>query len=163
MRLREGGSIYAVERTVHLATGIEEAWEMVSGALGLASWLGADVDIDLRPGGRLAVTDWDGTAMVGRIEDVVDCQRLVFTWWPHRSFGLPHRSRVELTIEPAADGGTATLLRLREQRMRPPQVSIQLPSPPATAADPRRGDTERDLHRLAEGPHLSPLTVAAPA
>lgn len=112
-----------VARTIELPADVETVWRWMSGGKSLGTWLGADVTVDLRPGGHLSVVSWDGTRLVGEVDVVRGPHRLAFTWWEQRPFGLPQRSRVELTLEAR---GRSTVLRMRESRLRPPQVTIDL-------------------------------------
>lgn len=130
-----------VERTAQLPADLRTAWRMLSDGRGLSAWLGGDVTLDLRPGGHLSLVRWDGTRVVGDIDEVRPPTRLVVTWWAPRPFGLPRRSRVELTLEPC---GRTTVLHVRESQLSPPPVTVD---PPDTAD--AHGDTADDQPLLA--------------
>lgn len=121
-----------VERSVELLADLETAWGMLSNAQALSSWLGGDVTVDLRPGGHLSLVRRDGVAVVGNVEEVRPPDRLVFTWWAQRPFGLPRRSRVELTLESRK---RSTVLRVREAEVAPPGVTIGPPDAPGSSLD----------------------------
>lgn len=111
----------AVERTTELPAESDQVWRMLSDERALGAWLGGEVSIDLRPGGHLSLDARDGTRMVGDVVDVLPGQRLAFVWWSQRPFGLPRRSRVQLTLQPR---GATTVLRLRESQLAAPPVTI---------------------------------------
>jgi len=50
-----------IRRTLELDCPADELWRLVSEPDEVASWLGRDVELDLRPGGRGRLTDDDGT------------------------------------------------------------------------------------------------------
>jgi uncharacterized protein YndB with AHSA1/START domain len=71
----------AVRRTLDLDCSADALWRLVSDPDELASWLGSDVELDLHPGGWGRVVD-DGTARRLAVQEVVEGERLAFTWWP---------------------------------------------------------------------------------
>ena len=93
-----------IERTLDLpASGTDEVWdELVEGG-----WLGADAEIDARPGGAVRVGD-----KVGVVEEVERPRRLSF-WWTETEGDDPP-SRVDLDLLPL---GVGTRLRVRETRL----------------------------------------------
>lgn len=113
-----------VERTAELPADLDRVWRMLTDERRLGTWLGGDVSVDLRPGGHLSLAGWDGTRIVGDVVEVRPRRRLAFVWWTPRPFGLPARSRVEVTLE---ERGSTTLLRLRESQLAPPAVTLHLP------------------------------------
>ena len=62
-----------VRRSVTLDTSIEEAWRLLTDAEELAGWLGT-VDGDV-------LRELDGTVRHVTLDDVVEGERLAFTWW----------------------------------------------------------------------------------
>jgi len=62
-----------VRRSVTLDTSIEEAWRLLTDAEELAGWLGT-VDGDV-------LRELDGTLRHVTVDDVVEGERLAFTWW----------------------------------------------------------------------------------
>jgi uncharacterized protein YndB with AHSA1/START domain len=91
-----------VERCVEVGAPAAEVWEAVIDPDQLSQWLGVDVQMDVRPGGAARFRGPEGTRL-GRVEEVVDEQRLVFCWWPSPGFG--RTSRVAIDLE-EADAGT---------------------------------------------------------
>jgi uncharacterized protein YndB with AHSA1/START domain len=94
-----------IERELVLPAPPEQVWEVIVGP----GFLANDVDLDLSPGGEAR---FDGRT--GWVEEALGAERLVF-WWS--ADGEP-ASRVELTLEPEADGYT----RLRVLEARPLEV-----------------------------------------
>jgi uncharacterized protein YndB with AHSA1/START domain len=101
-----------IDRELLLPADPEEVWAVVTGA----GWLADDVALELVPGGEASFTTGasirDGWVEEARAPDPdsMDDARLVF-WW-----AAPGEvaTRVELTLEPQADG--QTLLRVSESR-----------------------------------------------
>ena len=91
-----------VRRTVDLACPAAELWRLVTAPEELSSWLGKDVTLELHPGGQGRLVDEDGTTRHLAVHEVVDGERLAFTWWP--SDDEAAASNVTLTIEPTNDG-----------------------------------------------------------
>jgi uncharacterized protein YndB with AHSA1/START domain len=74
-------------------------------------WMGVNVDVDARPGGKYRVDVTGGDVAVGEFVEVVPHERVVWTWGWEGNDGVPPGSTtVEVTL--TADGD-ATLLRLR--------------------------------------------------
>lgn len=69
-----------VERTVELAAPAERVWRELVEPDRLAAWLGATVELDARPGGRVVVSDDDGPRW-GTVEHVEPGRRLVLRLW----------------------------------------------------------------------------------
>jgi uncharacterized protein YndB with AHSA1/START domain len=121
-----------IERERLLPAPPEQVWEVIVGP----GFLANEVELDLVPGGEARFTD-DRSTRTGWVEEAVpprdgDVGRLAF-WWS--SDGEP-ASRVELRIEPEADGYT----RLRVVEARPLEVldvvGIPLPRSGGTARGP---------------------------
>jgi uncharacterized protein YndB with AHSA1/START domain len=110
-----------VTREVVLPAGVDEVWEAITDPRRLAEWFGADVDLDLWPGGNAEFRGDDGEVRRGVVEEVEPCRRLAYRWWPGVAGagagdgvgdgvgdgGTARRSgesRVELTIEEVASG-----------------------------------------------------------
>ena len=91
-----------IRRTLELDCTVDELWRLVSEPDEIASWLGRDVVLDLRPGGRGRLTDDDGTVRHLAIDDVVEGELLTFRWWPEDDEQAT--SDVVFTIEPAKFG-----------------------------------------------------------
>jgi uncharacterized protein YndB with AHSA1/START domain len=91
-----------VRRTLDLACPAAELWRLVTAPEELSSWLGEDVALELHPGGQGRLVDEDGTTRHLAVREVVDGERLAFTWWP--SDDAAAASEVTLTIEPTDEG-----------------------------------------------------------
>jgi uncharacterized protein YndB with AHSA1/START domain len=85
-----------VKREIDLALPVDEAWELLVETGLLEGWLAPDVDLVPEAGSPLRVRDDDGTERVGVVEEVVQAERLTFSWWP---LADPEReSRVDLVL-----------------------------------------------------------------
>lgn len=73
-------AVAPVVRTAHLEVDEATAWDLVGSEVGLARWLGAEVEFDPTVGGALRLVDDDGTVRTGRVTDVDDGRSLSFTW-----------------------------------------------------------------------------------
>ena len=99
-----------VEREITLPAPPAEVWLAVTRADEVSAWFGADVDLDVRSGGRGVFRWGDGTERHVVVEEVEPARRLSFRWLPfQRTAGggvvaLPS-TRVEITLE-AVVGGT---------------------------------------------------------
>ena len=86
------------------------------------AWQGTEAEIELVPGGtwRVNVTG-DGFAS-GRVVEVVQNQRVVFTWgWEHGPPVPPGSTTVAIELIPDGEG---TLIRLTHSDLPPDQVEI---------------------------------------
>jgi uncharacterized protein YndB with AHSA1/START domain len=86
------------------------------------AWQGTEAEIDLVPGGiwRVNVTG-DGFAS-GRVVEVVDNERVVFTWgWEQGPPVAPGSTTVAIDLVPDRDG---TLIRLTHSGLPSDQVEI---------------------------------------
>jgi uncharacterized protein YndB with AHSA1/START domain len=87
------------------------------------AWQGTEAEIDLEPGGmwRVNVTG-DGFAS-GRVVEVVENQRIVFTWgWEGMGSPVPPGSST-VAIELLSDGD-GTLIRLTHSDLPPEEVEV---------------------------------------
>lgn len=103
-----------VTREVLLEAEPEVVWSALTDPEELSEWLAADVEIDVRPGGELTVTDTQaGTGgedeRTGFVEEADEPRRLSF-WWSRDG---EDATRVELDLEEEAGG---TLVRVTESR-----------------------------------------------
>jgi uncharacterized protein YndB with AHSA1/START domain len=94
-----------IERELLLPAPPQQVWDVVTAP----GFLADELELDLEPGGDARFDD-----RTGWVEEVVSEERLVF-WW---SADDEPASRVELTLEPEADGYT----RLRVVEARPLEV-----------------------------------------
>jgi uncharacterized protein YndB with AHSA1/START domain len=75
-----------------------------------ARWQGADADVDAVPGGDFRMTMGNGMVAEGRFVELVQDERVVFTWgWLGNEALPPGSSTVEIELVPDGDG---TLVRL---------------------------------------------------
>ena len=105
-----------VERAVDLEASLQEVWASLTEPERLSVWLGGEVDLDVRPGGRGMVRRADGAVRRMLVEAVDPPSRLAIRWWP---FEVPGRlgppgsgSRVEFVVESRENG---TRLRVVER------------------------------------------------
>ena len=96
-----------VERDALLQLAPREAWEAISSPSQLERWLAEEVELEPTEGApaRFLV---DGTARDGEVREVVEGERISFTW---RAPEEP-ATLVELELEPVAD--RLTRVRVRE-------------------------------------------------
>jgi uncharacterized protein YndB with AHSA1/START domain len=99
-----------VEREIELVASPEEVWAALADPGRLGNWLGAEVEVDLRPGGAGTFRLEDGETRRARVVDVDVGRRISFAWWPIAPVvGRP--TLVTITIEP---GGPGSRVRVRE-------------------------------------------------
>ena len=102
-----------VERRIVLATPREAVWAALTEPARLSAWIGAEVDLDVRAGGRGTARRRDGAMRRIRVETVDPPRLLAFRWWPYEHDGRPGRStRVEFRLEERE--ATHTLLTVTE-------------------------------------------------
>jgi uncharacterized protein YndB with AHSA1/START domain len=100
-----------IERTVEIAHPPAKAWAALTTAEGLSGWFGADVTIDLRPGGVAQVTGVSGRTYELRVERVEEPTVFGFTWQVEElPEDDPRRTYVEFTLEPAGAGTRLTVV-----------------------------------------------------
>ena len=107
-----------VERDITIpATTPAEVWPAVTHPDEVSIWFGADVELDVRPGGR-GVFRWpDGTERHAVVEEVEPGHKLSFRWLPfqrtaERDIEPMPSTRVEITLDEVPDG---TRVRVVEQ------------------------------------------------
>lgn len=99
-----------IERDILIAAPIERVWALVTSAEHLGRWFGdAGAEIDLRPGGALALR-WQRYGTVhGRVEVVDRPHRVTYRWLAMREADVEptpaNSTLVEFTLG-AEDGGT---------------------------------------------------------
>ena len=98
----------AVERHVTLPTDLDHAWELLTRPDEQAGWLGAEVDLDPRPGEPGLVVDHDGTRRRLLVDDADPGRRLSWLWWVEGDEGSA--STVEITLRPDLDGTLVTVV-----------------------------------------------------
>jgi uncharacterized protein YndB with AHSA1/START domain len=126
-------------RELFLPVGMEEAWRALTDPAEMERWFGDHVQVDLRPGGRLAV-GWDDTGSFSGVVEVVEApRRLVYRWciaWD-QPVDVGPTTRVEMSLTPTAGG---VVLRVCESGFAalPPRL-----------LDGNRGGWEQELGHLA--------------
>jgi len=107
----------AIEREITIPATPAEVWPVVTHSDEVSAWFGADVELDVRPGGR-GIFRWpDGTERHAVVEEVEPEHRLSFRWLPfqrtaERDVEALPSTRVEITLDEVAEG---TRVRVVEQ------------------------------------------------
>jgi len=101
----------ALEVSIHIAAQPETVFPYFTDPARYVQWMGSDADLEPVPGGTYRVRMRDGVETVGQFLEVDPPRRLVFTWgWTQGPAVPPGSTRVEITLEPEADG-TRVVLR----------------------------------------------------
>ena len=106
-----------IEREVRIDAPVERVWSLLTEAEHLGRWFGdAGAEIDLRPGGAMALHWTDMDSAHGRVEAVEPHTRFAYRWAPFKdpSGDEPvegNSTLVEFTLHPERD---ATRLRVVE-------------------------------------------------
>ncbi len=107
----------SIERETTIDAPIERVWALVTEAEHLGRWFGdAGAEIDLRPGGAMALR-WEQHGTNHAVVEVVEApHRFAFRWAPFKDPAGPdvrdgNATRVEFTLASHGDG---TLLRVVE-------------------------------------------------
>lgn len=100
-----------VERSIVLPAAPADVWRALVEADRLGRWLGARIELDARPGGRVVVTDEDGERW-GTVESCEPRRRLVLRLWQRGETLIG--TRLEFSLE-AAGGGRARLTVVESQ------------------------------------------------
>jgi uncharacterized protein YndB with AHSA1/START domain len=101
-----------VERAVEVPRAPADVWPALADVERLGAWLGGDLDVEIRPGGRGSFSTPDGVARRVIVLAVDDGHELCFRWWPETDVG--DSSTVTITVEERADGEST--VRVRETR-----------------------------------------------
>lgn len=97
-----------------LPTPVVRVWRALVEPAELAGWLGADVALEARVGGRVALVDDDGERR-GTVEALDPGRRLVLRVWSPPTVGGPLvGSRIEFLLD---DLGPSTRLTVTEHRL----------------------------------------------
>ena len=102
-----------VRREVDLPAPPAEVWASLSEPARFGSWFGAEVEMELRRGGRLRFR-WPGGMERGGVMEEVEPERmLTFRWLPFVTVDGRRQptvaGRVELELEPTAEGTRLTV------------------------------------------------------
>jgi uncharacterized protein YndB with AHSA1/START domain len=102
----------AIEREIVIDAPPSDVWAIVTEARHIAGWFTDEAEIELRPGGRMALT-WHGHGTYeGRVEAVDPPHRFAFRWQTRDGeFSETNSTLVVMTLEPRATG---TRLRVVE-------------------------------------------------
>jgi uncharacterized protein YndB with AHSA1/START domain len=118
----------AVHRAVVLPVDRERAWDAITDAEQLACWLADEVELDPRAGGA-AVFRWaDGEQRDAVVEDVVDEQRISWSWQDGRG----EESLVELTLDEVEGGTRVSVVEVQCSALRRGDATLApagVPSP----------------------------------
>jgi uncharacterized protein YndB with AHSA1/START domain len=101
----------AVERTAEFGVPADALWDAITDPDLLAEWFGP-VEIDLRPGGAITISEAGESQTIGVVDDVEPSRQIAFIWLAP---GSDSPSSVELVIEDDDAGGS--ILRTREVRL----------------------------------------------
>jgi uncharacterized protein YndB with AHSA1/START domain len=96
----------AIEREVELMASPEQIWERITDSSMISEWIGGDVEIEPRPGGRITFSPEGGPGVWGTVEEVVQHERIQWSW--RTDDGQP--SLIEFELSPA-EGGTIVIVR----------------------------------------------------
>jgi uncharacterized protein YndB with AHSA1/START domain len=106
-----------IERETVINAPVERVWELITQAEHLGRWFGdAGAEIDLRPGGAMALRWTDHGTTRGRVVAVEPHTRFSYRWAPFKDPsgdepGEGNSTLVEFTLQPEEDG---TRLRVVE-------------------------------------------------
>ena len=102
----------AIEREIVIGAPPSDVWAIVTEARHIAGWFSDEAEIELRPGGRMALT-WHGHGTYeGRVETVDPPHLFAFRWQTRKGeFSDTNSTLVVMTLEAE---GTGTRLRVVE-------------------------------------------------
>ncbi len=98
-----------VVRRIEIELGPDRVWEVVTGSLG--DWLGGDIEIELRPGGKIHFRSTQ--QRVGVIEELEPGRRLTWRWWEEGDDDGSTDTVVELAIAESDWGSVLTITETR--------------------------------------------------
>jgi uncharacterized protein YndB with AHSA1/START domain len=130
-----------VERAVTLPTDLAEAWDLLTDPDGQSGWLGAEVDLDPRPGAEGTVVDHDGTRRRLVVDRVAEGQGLTWRWWVDGDEATA--SEVEIRLAPTLEG---TLVNVNERHLTAGPAPISASASVAACAAAGSAWSHRLLH-----------------
>lgn len=114
-----------IERDIVIAAPRERVWEVVTQAEHLGSWFAdAGADIDLRPGGELALHWKEMGTSRGRVETVERPARFAFRW-VHVGDEPPREGNSTLVVFTLTPDGDGTRLHVAESGFASLEVSAE--------------------------------------
>lgn len=94
----------------HIAAPPEVVYSYLIESRSWARWQGSHADLDARPGGLFLMTMPDGTRARGEFVELVQDEKVVFTWgWVDHPGVPPGSSTVEISITPHGHGSMVTI------------------------------------------------------
>ena len=136
-----------IERETTIAAPVERVWALITEAEHLGAWFGdAGAEIDLRPGGAMALSWEEHGTVRARVERVEPPRRFSYRW-ASKMDAEPEEGAstlVEFTLEPA---GAGTLLRVVETGF----AALELPAgEQAKRADGNTEGWDYEMRDLSE-------------
>src|SRR5580658_6040855 len=92
-------------RQIVVPANADDLWNALTAPDQVEAWFGAQVEWDLRPGGRARFFEGDGTVRGGEVDAVEPGRHLRFRWWPGDDGEGAGASEVSYDLEPD-EGGT---------------------------------------------------------
>ena len=105
-----------LQREVVFPVTPDRLWEALTEPDSLAGWFGAEVEWDLRPGGRARFASTDEGDREGLVDDVSPGRHLRFRWWPEGDEDAA--SEVSYELDPD-DAGTRLTVTERQVATAP--------------------------------------------
>jgi uncharacterized protein YndB with AHSA1/START domain len=115
----------AVVRELELEVPAAEVWSALTRPDRLSAWLGGDVSLDVRVGGRGTVRREDGATRRVVVEALEPERMLALRWWPFAEPGAGRPgpgNRVEFLLEPRVH---STVLRVIERAPLPAPAAAE--------------------------------------
>ena len=111
----------AVKRSITIQAPPAAVWRWLASQEGLRRWIAADIEIELRVGGAYRFTGPDGaTRISGEVLEFAKERALVLSWLEERA-GWLTPAQLSITLEPAPDGATVSLVHDRFEAIGSPR------------------------------------------
>ncbi len=144
---------HSLERRIHIRAPRAVVFRFLTETTGFARWWGEGSSIDARPGGAVRIHYPNGVIAGGEVREVVDGERLVFTYGYESGTPLPLGStRVTIELHDDAPGTTLCLRHelgdaaLRDAHL--PGWSYQLAVFANLVADEQHARADREVDRF---------------